>query len=197
MGVVHDFIFEMFIWLAPLFTKQVTESWCFQLSILPTFNIVNPQKWWDPMDGPGVPWSAGRDWILSPTLKVCSLRFNMVQHDLGFRLGLGINGESNPKKVVTLWLADLWKPHLFMGVAAAILFNQRGGMVLQITNRQRRFRIREKTRCFRGLTTRHLLEPYSCGVTNPTCLPNLSSFRFRKFWYHFRLWSATCDAKSS
>ena len=144
MGVVHDFIFEMFIWLAPLFRKQVTESWCFQLSILPTFNIVNAQKWCDPMDGPGVPWSAGRDLILSPTLKVCSLRFNMVQQDLGFILGLGINGESNPKKVVTFWLADLWKPHLFMGVAAAILFNQRGGMVLQITNRQRRFRIREK-----------------------------------------------------
>lgn len=40
------------------------------------------------------------------------------------------------------------------------------------------FGFAKKTRCFRGLTTRHLLQPYSCGVTNPTCLPNLSSFHF-------------------
>lgn len=43
------------------------------------------------------------------------------------------------------------------------------------------FGFAKKTRCFRGLTTRHLLQPYSFGVTNPTFLRTFPASIFESF----------------
>lgn len=48
------------------------------------------------------------------------------------------------------------------------------------------FGFAKKTRCFRGLTTRHLLQPYSFGVTNPTFLRTFPASIFESFLYHFQ-----------
>lgn len=69
-----------------------------------------------------------------------------------------------------------------MGVAAAILFNQRGGMVLQITNRQRRFRIREKNSLLSRVDNSPSFAALFIWRHESDISPNLSSFHFRKFF---------------